>query len=199
MRFDDVLLALIAQKPMSGYDAKKWLDTEGIFMRANADQSQIYRTLHRLRRADLVEHVRETRAAGPDAKVYSASPAGIEHLLALAREPFEPEPRWQEPDFMARFTMLGPLAPDTIPELIRTELQFRRAQVVRFRGRERGLDLSRAALPIDPAIAEQIRESSHTIGSAGADQWIAWLEAQLDLWLRSLKDQDQARRAAIRM
>lgn len=84
---------------------------------------------------------------------------------------------------MARFTMLGPLAPQTVPDLIRTELEFRRAQVARFRGRKRGLNLDRAAVPIDPAVAEQIREGSHAIGSAGADQWIAWLEGQLDLWV----------------
>lgn len=182
MRFDNILLALIVRKPATGYDAKKWLDTEGLFIRANADQSQIYRTLHKLRRAGLVEQVREKRESGPDAKVYVATQAGTERILALAHEPFVPAPRWQEPDFIARFMMIGPFAPESLAPMIETELEFRRDQVARFRDRERTLDLTSAALPVDPEIAARIGDGAHRSGASGADQWIAWLEAELAFW-----------------
>jgi PadR family transcriptional regulator AphA len=182
VRFDDILLALIVRGPVSGYDAKKWLDTEGLFMRANADQSQIYRTLHRLGRAGLVEHTREPRESGPDAKVYRATDAGVGHVLALAHAPFLPQPRWQEPDFLARYAMLGMLAPESLPELIETELEYRRSQVVQFRNRERRPELGASQVPIDPDAAAVLLDAAHRIGAAGADQWIAWLEGQLAYW-----------------
>lgn len=182
MRFDDILLALIVRAPVSGYDAKKWLDTEGLFLRANADQSQIYRTLHRLRRAELISQSGVARGGGPEAKVYSATPAGLERLVALAHEPFEPQPRWQEPDFVARYVMLGVLWPATLPGLILTELRYRKEQVSRFRERERQMDLADSAMPIDGEVAMRVIDGAHAIGAAGADQWMAWLEGELAYW-----------------
>lgn len=182
MRFDDILLALILRKPISGYDIKKWLDTEGVFMRANADQSQIYRTLHRLRRNGLVEQVLETRPAAPDAKVYMATPAGAQRLKDLAREPFEPRARWQEPDFLARFVMVGIFVPESVVPLIRTELEFRRAQVARVRHRERKLELVTTYFEVDQSTADELSNDSHGLGVAGADLWIAWLADELAKW-----------------
>jgi PadR family transcriptional regulator AphA len=182
VRFDDILLALIVRRPISGYDAKKWLDSHGLFLRANADQSQIYRTLHRLGKAGFVAHTREPRSTGPDAKVYRATELGVQHLLKLAHEPFVPQPRWQEPDFIARYSMLGLFAPETLPQLLETELDYRRAQVAQFRNRERRLDLDASAVAIDAEVAARLQEDAHRIGAAGADQWIEWLEDQLDQW-----------------
>ena len=182
MRFDDILLALIVRSPTSGYDAKKWLDTEGLFLRANADQSQIYRTLHRLGKAGFVEHTRQARDAGPDAKVYRATDLGVKHILELARAPFAPRPRWQEPDFLARYTMLGMLSPESLPDMLESELDYRRAQVAQFRHRVRRVNLEAAAVPIEPEVANLLEDASHRIGAAGADQWIAWLEGQLAYW-----------------
>ncbi|WP_205856392.1 PadR family transcriptional regulator, partial [Phytoactinopolyspora endophytica] len=120
MKFDDVLLALTVRRPLTGYDLKRWLDIEGVFIRANADQSQIYRTLHRLARARLIEYHEEERANAPKAKVYTATPDGVAHLHDLAHGRYQPPARWQEPDFMSRYTLLGTLWPETLAPLIET-------------------------------------------------------------------------------
>lgn len=182
MRFDDILLALVVRKPLTGYDAKRWLDNEGIFMRANADQSQIYRTFHRLQRAGLVRQVRESRPAAPDAKVYLATPAGAQHLLALAHEPYEPSARWQEPDFWVRFSTLGMIAPETLVPLIETERAFRKEQIARFRDRDRTIELQTTELVIDPEVAGEINDAGHRFGAESTDRWIEWLERELIRW-----------------
>ncbi|WP_345214586.1 PadR family transcriptional regulator [Georgenia halophila] len=187
MKFDDILLALILRKPITGYDAKKWLDTEGIFMRANADQSQIYRTLHRLARNGLIEAKREQRDGAPDAKVYSATPAGAQHLRELATTQYEPPPRWQEPDFMVRYNVLGVLQPQVLIPLIETEIHFRRDQIARFRGRDRHIQVAPTHIPIDRELAQEILDSSHEYSAGAMDDWIAWLEEQLLRWRARLQ------------
>lgn len=182
MKFDDILLALVLRRPITGYDAKKWLDTEGLFLRANADQSQIYRTLHRLERKKLIQRTCESRPGGPDANVYGATTAGAQQILDLARQPFEPRARWQEPDFSARLTMVTIFVPESIVPLLRTELEFRRAQVARFRHRPRRMEFDCGLVDFDPDTARELADAGHEIGSAGADQWIVWLENQLARW-----------------
>lgn len=186
MKFDDTLLALVVREPLSGYDAKKWLATDGVFIRANADQSQIYRTLHRLRRAGLIDVRVEHRDGGPDAKLYSATPAGVQRLLELADSPYEPPARWQEPDFLRRYVLLGMIRPACLLPLIDTELAFRREQVARFRNRDRSVRLAPGLVPIDPEIARALSDESHAYGSAATDSWIFWLESQRLLWAARL-------------
>ncbi|MGW9345993.1 PadR family transcriptional regulator, partial [Streptomyces albidoflavus] len=110
MTIEEILLALLARDARSGYDLKKWLDIEGIFLRANADQAQIYRTLRALQRQGLVDFRKEQRG-GPAAKVYFLTDEGIARLHDVAAAAYEPPARWQEPDFLARYTLLGPLEP----------------------------------------------------------------------------------------
>lgn len=89
MSFVDVLLALIARRPHSGYDLRKWLDVEVVFIRANADQSQIYRTLRRLESAGPIDH-EVVRKAGRNAKIYRLTTAGADEVRRLAARQYEP-------------------------------------------------------------------------------------------------------------
>lgn len=181
MKFDDILLALIARRARSGYDLKKWLDVEGIFLRANADSSQIYRTLRRLQKQELITFD-VVRKGGPDAKIYRPTEAGVAHLRALATTPYEPPARREEPGFGARLALLGPIEPSTILPTIDRELAFRREQVRRFRHRPRPSDVAPGPIDIDPALVDTINRQLDRIGQDGMDRWIAWLEEQRALW-----------------
>jgi DNA-binding PadR family transcriptional regulator len=196
MKFDDVLLALVLRKPLTGYDAKKWLDTEGLFVRANADQSQIYRTLHRLTRTGLIEYTVEDREGAPKAKVYTGTAAGARHLLEVARSPYEPPARWQEPDFLMRFNLLGCFDPPSLIPLIETELAYRRAQVAKYRYRDRAVDLVPTRLPVDRDVAHEIAEAGHHYGAHSTDHWIGWLDGQLVHWRQRLETGGDLRVAA---
>lgn len=186
MKFDDLLLALIFRKPSSGYELKRWLATEGQFLRANADQAQIYRTLHRLRKRGFIEFTVEQRGGGPDARVYSGTRAGADHLIALTNSPYQPRARWQEPDFMARYACLCILNPPSVLSLIETELEFRRARIAEHRHRDRTLHVEPGLIPIDYDIAQEMLDDLHFFSSAAVDAWIVWLESQHAKWSERL-------------
>ncbi|MFP3460114.1 PadR family transcriptional regulator [Arthrobacter globiformis] len=182
MKFEEILLALIARAPCSGYDLGRWLGTEGQFVRANADQSQIYKTLSRLLKHDHIEFTVEEREGAPDAKVYRLTDTGVEHLTRVTESQYVPPARWQEPDFTARLTCLVPLNPPTVLPLIETELAFRKDQIKRYRNRDRGVLLEQSRFPIDVEFMAELLNGAHNYNAAQADSWVAWLEAQHRKW-----------------
>jgi PadR family transcriptional regulator AphA len=182
MKFDEILLALIARAPCSGYDLGRFLATEGQFIRANADQSQIYKTLSRLLKNGLIEFSVEERDGAPDAKVYRLTEHGAEHIQRVSESQYIPPARWQEPDFIARLTCLVPLNPPTVIPLIETELAFRREQISRYRNRDRTVRLVKGRIPIDNDFLRDLFEDSHVYSSKAADSWVAWLENQHKKW-----------------
>jgi PadR family transcriptional regulator AphA len=182
MKFEDTLLALIARVPSTGYDLRKWLSTEGIFLRANADSSQIYRTLARLIDQGFVEYLVDAREASPDAKVYSLTAAGVDRLRELTQRSYTPPARWQEPDFMLHYGLLVPFNPPSIVPLLETEIEFRRHQVSLYRNRDRSLHVNEPALPVDLDFMRAINDDLHYSNAAAVDTWIAWLESELEKW-----------------
>ncbi|MDQ0801457.1 PadR family transcriptional regulator [Arthrobacter sp. SLBN-112] len=191
MKFEEVLLALIARAPSSGYDLGRWLATEGQFIRANADQSQIYKTLNRLLKQGLIEFTIEERDGAPDAKVYTVTPAGGQHLREQTESQYVPPARWQEPDFTARLNCLVPLNPPTLIPLIETELAFRRDQVRRYRHRDRTVRLVPGIVPLDAEFVAELSDAVHNRGAAALDAWIEWLEQQHEKWTAYLATQAQ--------
>lgn len=182
MKFEEILLALIARAPCSGYDLGRWLATEGQFLRANADQSQIYKTLNRLLKNGHIEFTVEEREGAPDAKVYHLTQSGAEHLTRVTESQYVPPARWQEPDFTARLTCLVPLNPPTVLPLIETEIAFRKVQIKRFRNRDRTIRLEERRFPIDVEFMTELLNGTHNYNAAATDAWVVWLEDQHQKW-----------------
>lgn len=183
MRFEEVLLALISRRPRSGYELKKWLDVEGVFLRANADQSQIYRSLRRLEADGLITHD-VVRKSGPDAKIFRVTDAGAVALQGLADAPYEPPARWQEADFIARVSLLGPVNPVTIVDTIDAEIAYREEQVKRFRGRDRSVAMEVVDGPIayDATLMAALADDLDRFGRDSTDTWLTWLRKMRAEW-----------------
>jgi len=182
MNFDDILLALVSRHARSGYELKKWLDVEGIFLRASADGSQIYRTLRRLEKKGLITH-ETVRKSGPAAKVYAITADGAEHLRRLATTPYEPPARWQEADFTARIALLGPIRPEAIVDVIDRELALRREQARRFRARALSEEADSDLVEYDAAVLAALVDELDRQGRDATDAWIAWLEGLRERWV----------------
>lgn len=182
MKFENVLLALVARQPATGYDLGRWLATEGVFIRANADQSQIYKTLNRLVDRGLLTFVVERRESAPDGKVYSLTEAGAEQLHGIVESDYTPPARWQEADFTAWYTLLGAIRPDRVVGLIDIELAFRRAQVARFRNRPRRVPAPAGLIDFDPVAMGELFEALHAYNTDAMDRWLIWLEQTRDVW-----------------
>ncbi|MFG2725689.1 PadR family transcriptional regulator [Streptomyces canus] len=187
MKFEYVLLSLLAWRPRSGFDLGKWVETEGQFLRSRMHHSQIYRLLGRMETDGWVDFEVDPREKRPDAKVYRLTPYGHEVLLEWVRSPYDPPSRFQDPDFMVRFSCAAPLDRQAAIRLLRTELDYRRAQIARNRHRDRALHFVDPIPGLDQELAREVMDELHYYGAGVVDTWVAWLERML----HRLEDTDQ--------
>ncbi|WP_330182971.1 PadR family transcriptional regulator [Nocardia sp. NBC_01503] len=176
---DHLILGLLALRPLSGYDLGKWMDGPGRFIGYRVSLPQVYRTLGKLVERGLVEFDVDARAGKPDAKVYRLTADGRAAHAAWAATPYEPAPRPLDPDFMLRFLFAGMLGRDHAIAILRTELDYRRAQV---RTPTRVDALTGALAPIDgidPQWAGQVMRAAHEHGRSSTAAYIGWLEVTL--------------------
>ncbi|MFG2562866.1 PadR family transcriptional regulator [Streptomyces sp. NPDC048496] len=187
VKFDCVLLALLAGRPRSGFDLGRWMETEGQFLRSRAHHSQIYRLLARMTDDGWVAFEVDPREGRPDAKIYRPTPRGRDVLWEWVRSPYEPTSRFQDPDFLARFTFTAPLDRHAAIRLIDTELAYRRAQIARNRDRDRTLLFEDPLPELDRSLAQEVFDELHAYGASAVDTWVAWLQG-----MRHRLEQDRA-------
>lgn len=128
---------MVAMRPCTGYDVKRWLDSEmGRMARLRTRQSQVYRTLNRMCADGWVSFTVQHDEGRPDTKVYVATDAGERELHDHLSAPYTPSPDFSDPEFLIRCTFAIFLSPQEHIRLVQTELDARRAQLDRFRARE---------------------------------------------------------------
>jgi DNA-binding PadR family transcriptional regulator len=176
MRPDYPLLGLLARKPSSGYEIGKWLAADGRFAGRGPSMAPIYRSLTDLRERGWVSVRSVASAKGPDAKVYSLTAEGRAALKDWAESEYVPAERFLAPDFMVRLSFAGQFGPEHLLRLVRTELEFRRAQ----RAEEDALayeSLSDELIPeLDPRWVRVVDTLARNRGWEAGSQLIAWLE-----------------------
>ncbi len=179
MRLEHVILGMLAVRPFSGYDVRKWMEGKGKYLGYGVQLPQIYRTLPKLVANGWAEYEVDPREGRPDAKVYRITGAGREELLAWARSPYEPSPRLTDNDFRLRFMFAGQLGPEFALDLLRTEIDYRLTHVgepgwMDFHGAEAGLDTA-----VDGAWAHSVHLALHEFGYSAMASYIAWLQLTL--------------------
>ncbi|WP_129667726.1 PadR family transcriptional regulator [Phytoactinopolyspora endophytica] len=125
---ESVLLGLLARRPSAGYDIRKYLEKSGRIYGYAPQASQIYRQLASLVRRDLLEFEIDTGRGGPDAKVYSPTPAGFRAFLEWVDAPFQPSERPLDAHFQLHFALAGAVSPVVALRIVETELAFRLEQ-----------------------------------------------------------------------
>lgn len=176
MKFENVVLGVLASRPFHGYELMKWFDVEGQFIRSNTHHSQIYRELARMVKNGLVEYEIDPREGKPDAKVYRITQVGQDVLMAWIRSPYEPTSRFQDADFNTRFSFTVALDLEAALRVVETELAYRRAQVAASRVRKRGLVGVDPIEGFDTARYQRYGEQMHYFGADSVDRWMDWLD-----------------------
>ncbi|WP_456284765.1 PadR family transcriptional regulator [Microbacterium sp. JZ70] len=125
---DSVLLGLIARTPSAGFDIRRHLEKTGRVYGYVPQPSQIYRQLASLVQRGLLEFEIDTTRNGPDAKVYSLTPAGLRRFARWADEPFVPAERPLDAHFQLHFALAGALSPVLALRFVEIELEYRVAQ-----------------------------------------------------------------------
>lgn len=188
LKLEHYILGLLSLKPHTGYDIKKYLDTEGRFVREPVHFSQLYRTLKGMEQEGLVSFVEESREGRPDAKVYQITPAGRDLFLGWLRSPLKPSFRYQESELPSRLCFGSMLDNATILRLLHNELEFRQEQISRRRGRDRTIQGLEASDEIDPARVRFLGDLVHECGTGGMDHYVSWLQRAIDRVERELPD-----------
>lgn len=197
VKIDFLILGVLARKPSSGYEINRWVRVRGRYHGFRSSQSPIYRALGRLLNRGAIEYEISESDLAPDAKVYNLTHVGIQELFDWARSPFVPSERPMDPDFMQRFIYGGQLGRDIAIQIVRTELEFRRAQ------KEADAHVNRepfgtapGGIPdLDLDWAERVHVLAHERGYASTAQYIAWLELTLAALEREEAVAMEARRA----
>lgn len=176
MKLESIVLGVLTRHPSTGYDLKKYLDTHGRFLRSNTTMSQVYRVLGTMEKRGWVTHTVESRPGATDAKTYRVTEDGVTVFLDWLTGPYHPPSRFRDPDFEARMAFAGFMTREQLVRLIDTELETRRAEVARYRNRDRR-EATDTSTPFDIALADTVGEWAHRTGAAAMDTHIRSLEA----------------------
>lgn len=168
-----MLLGIIKDDPVSGYDLNK-LFKHVVHYFWSADQSTIYRTLHRLHDEGLVYVEVVEQSENPDKKLYHITEAGRAALRAWLATPAPPEPdraAWLGQLFFGDELLTGELI-----ALLEARITRLDAELAELEARERdGRALDFAS---DPTVPRAWRVRALTL-----DYGIAWARFQID-WAR---------------
>lgn len=175
-RLDAIVLGLLAGRPRTGYDVRKWFDRHGRGVGYSPQTSQIYRQLGRLVDRGCTSVEAEARSGGPDAKVYRLTDAGRADFHAWIGDAWTPSERPLDPDLQVRLQFAHHLPPAAVLERVRSELVYRRAQ---HRVPLRGDDsiLPEGVSDAERAWAEELTLLGQQRGRLLAGNLISWLEA----------------------
>jgi len=90
LTLEHAILGLLNERPLTGYELKnRWFDGD-LKPFWEADQAQIYRTLHRLQGQGLVSSRRRRQSGRPDRRVFDVTHRGREALAEWTGTPQSP-------------------------------------------------------------------------------------------------------------
>ena len=182
MKLEYFILGITSINPMTGYDIKKYLDTEGRFGRARAPLSQIYTTLKRMVEQDWIMYVEEKRENKPDIKIYHNTKLGKEVLLEYLHSPINLSFRFKESETIDRIKFSFLVKPEVIIEQVQTELNM--ITMISLMLYLLFNNQSSKLLSIeDLAYTQEIYENIHRIGTRAIDDYVLSLEEMIKFFI----------------
>lgn len=121
---DLVLLSLLAERPMYGYEVNEVLDSRNVRDWAGVSRPQIYYSLDKLARMGLIQDAGDRSGrTGPERRVFETTHTGREALaVALEREKW---PRQMDrPPFLTWLALSWQCRPDVFAQQLRRRREF---------------------------------------------------------------------------
>ena len=168
MALAHTILALLAQRPDSGYDISKRFD-EGLSCYWKATQQQVYRELAKMESQGWTTFEKVPQAGKPDKKIYSITDLG---WAELTRWYAEPSDRTQIREDLLVKVMIGYKMPR---QMLLKELHHRQAlhqaQLDEYRAKE-AMCLGNP----NPSVEMQFKYLTLKRGIAFEESWLTWCE-----------------------
>ncbi|MBT9311499.1 PadR family transcriptional regulator [Leptothoe kymatousa] len=172
MAIAHTILALLAQRPNSGYDISKRFD-EGLSCYWQASQQQIYRELGKMEVQGWVDFEKVPQAGKPDKKVYNITDAGWVELTRWYAEPTEPTQIRE--DLLVK-VMIGYKVPR---KLLLQELHHRQVLHQSQLDDYRAIEAACLGEP-DPSVEMQFKYLTLKRGIAFEESWLQWCDDVLN-------------------
>ncbi|WP_219820031.1 MULTISPECIES: PadR family transcriptional regulator [unclassified Pseudoclavibacter] len=175
VKLEHLILGVLLEQPSNGYSLKRFFDTDGRFLRAKTQMSQVYRSLAHMEDRGLVSHSVEPKAGANDSKVYRVTDDGAKAFLSWLTSKYTPPNRFEEPELTVRLSFAGFMDVADVVRLIDTELHARLTQRKRFRNRDRQRE-QHPTVSFDASLGMLVNDWAHEHGSSAMDAHIKALE-----------------------
>ncbi|MBZ5494215.1 MAG: PadR family transcriptional regulator [Acidobacteriia bacterium] len=128
---DLVLLSLLAEQPMHGYQANMELERRQVQDWAGVSRPQVYYSLEKLTRLELIKETGDPEPAlGPERRIFSTTPKGRAALAAaLEREDWTNQR--DRPPFLTWMALSWQASPATVRNQLRRREKFLKADLER--------------------------------------------------------------------
>jgi len=161
-----LILGLLAERPMTGYDIKKYVQVM-LSAVTNASYGTLYPTLHKMLKEGAVG-VREVEQRGrPSKKIYQITPAGLKTLHAWLKEPAADDQVKRE--FLLKLYLAKGSSPEQVRSLLVSRRELIETRLKSLKDKKRRTESTRQNWLIDYSLS---------ICSAELD-WLKKIEAKL--------------------
>lgn len=187
MSIDYAILGLLSWRALTGYDIKKmFAGSTALYWSGN--NNQIYTTLLKLLRNELVSREIVLEEDSPSRKIYSITPKGQAELRKWLLS--EPDPPQLKNPFLIRLAWADQLNPDELGALIgkyEAEMQMQ-LSMLQLQAEQRNISPSGTPRDayINVALARTPREAM--LWSMIQENWVLFYQNELN-WVRKLREQ----------
>lgn len=174
------MLGMLAEKDLHGYELKNIFDEKiGDFWSLNF--GQIYSTLDRLEKEDLVSHNRQIQERRPDRKIYHITPKGREDLERWLSTPVN-KVRALRDEFFIKLVFMDKKNPAPLLELIEKQKALYLKQMSQLTRQK--MTLKKNANNLDILVSELLMDAS--LSHAEADiKWLGLCEMKIKAALKN--------------
>ena len=173
------MLGILAEKDLHGYELKSIFDEKvGDFWSLNF--GQIYSTLDRLEKEDLVAHDRQIQDRRPDRKIYRITPKGREELEEWLSTPVN-KVRALRDEFFIKLVFMDKKNPAPVLQLIEKQKALYLKQMSLLTRQK--VTLKKEVTDLDILISELLMDAS--LSHAEADiKWLTLCQVKIEAALK---------------
>ena len=171
------LLGFLTYSSASGYDLKQLMDvsTSNFW---HAKQSQIYTTLKKLEKDELVISHIEPQESRPNRRVYEITTAGRDDLKNWTSQPLM-EIESRKETLLLKLFFSAQLDPQTILTELRLQQNLHQAELVKFQTTTKDV-ISQFSASEDMQGEAQFWEATRRFGELYAEMYIHWLDETIE-------------------
>jgi PadR family transcriptional regulator, regulatory protein AphA len=174
VKLEHLLLGILLVKPRTGYDLARYMEMEGVFLRARTQMSQVYRSLTQMADRGWVTYTISMRPGAQDAKIYQATPAGRDAFMAWLHSPYQPIIGLENYEFRARLFFSGFSDEEELLDLLDAEIDARQRQIAKYRFRDRTIEVG-PETDFDVDLATFVEDFQHESGASSMDMMVTRL------------------------